>query len=224
MYNKVKLTKRQIKEDKFTAFMLGSKQRLADNWQFIVIGVIVVALAVVGTVYFFNARADRVTEANLAYARALQDYRSGNHQVAAVALAQILEKYGSQQVAAHATFLLGRVNYDMRNYAEATRHFDMYLSKYRDNPLDRTAAAAGIAACLECEGKFLEAADKYVAAYTESPTGPSAADYVGSALRNYLAAQAIDKARAQLELLQKDFRGSEVTRSALILFGEKVQG
>jgi hypothetical protein len=135
MDQKVRLTKRQIKEDKFTTFMLKSRSWFLKNWQLLVIGVAAAALIMVATVYYSQSRATRAGEAATKYAQALQDYRNQNNQVAIMGFAQIVEDYSGDQTAEQATFLLGKLNYRIRNYDEGIRHFEMYLNKYRDHAM-----------------------------------------------------------------------------------------
>ncbi len=224
MYNKVKLTKRQIKEDKFTTFMLSSKQQVLENWQYLVMGVIVVVLVIVAAVYYLNSQATRTLEAGLNYNRAVQEYRNGQNQVAVASLAQILEKYSGEKVEGQATFMLGKVNYELRNYVEAIRYYEMYLAKFQGRPFVRCAAHAGVGACYENQASFLQAADAFVRAYEEDPESPLAGNYLAAAMRNYLQVGDIDKAKVQLDLLEKDFGNTDVARTAIRLFSEKTQG
>ena len=107
MHQKVKITKRQLKEDKFTTFMLQSKDRIQESWQFFVIGAVAVVLIVVGIVYYYDSQGKAETESATTFAQALQDYRGGNTQVALLSFAQIVEDYGDQPVAEYSTYLLG---------------------------------------------------------------------------------------------------------------------
>jgi len=223
MYNKVKLTKRQIKEDKFTTFMLTYKQHIQENWQYVVIGLIVVILAVVGIVYYFNSQSARGMESKEQFSRALQEYRSGNNQVAIMSFSQILESYGGESVAEHSTFLCGKINLEIRNYPEAVRYFEMYLSKYKNNALNRAAVLAGLGTCNEYDGKYQEAADKFNEAYHEYPDGPLAGDYLASSVRNYLAIKDFENARANLDIIEKDFKNTELASRTIRLFAEKNQ-
>ncbi|MDH4156561.1 MAG: tetratricopeptide repeat protein [candidate division Zixibacteria bacterium] len=224
MYNKVKLTKRQIKEDKFTTFMLSSKQQVLENWQYIVMGVIVVVLVVVAVVYYLDSRATRTLESGLNYNRAVQEYRNGQNQVAIASLSQILEKYSGESVEGQATFMLGKVNYELRNYVEAIRYYEMYLAKFKDRPFVRCAALAGVGAAYENQASFLQAADAFARAYEEDPESPLAGDYLAAVVRNYLQLGDIDKAKVHLDLLEKDFGDTDVARRAVRLFSEKTQG
>jgi len=221
MYGKTKLTKRQMKEDKFTVFMLNAKNQVLDNWQYLVVGLVVVILAVTGTVYYFNSRQAQKQEAASRFARALMDYRAGNNQVAIMGLNQVVEEYGGDEVAEQAILLLGNINYETRNYPEAIRHFEMYLSKYRKSPFNRTAALAGIASSLENQGQYREAAEKFVAAYNEYPNGPMIGDYQMSAMRNFLEGGEVDQAKTYLELITNEFDDTDLADRAVRLFSEK---
>ena len=122
MYNKVKLSKRQIKEDKFTTFMLNTKQFALENWQFLIIGIAVVVLVIVAIVYMMSSSETRKLEASTRFSRALLDYRNGNSQVAILSFTQILDEFAGDQVAEQSTFLLGKINLDIRNYQEAIQY------------------------------------------------------------------------------------------------------
>lgn len=221
MYGRTKLTKRQIKEDKFTIFMLKAKNQVLDNWQYLVVGLVVVILAVTGTVYYFNSRQAQKQEAASRFARALMDYRSGNNQVAIMGLNQVVEEYGGDEVTEYAVFLLGNINYEIRNYPEAIRYFELYLLKYRQSRFNRAASLAGIASSLENQGQYREAAEKFVAAYNEYPNGPMIGDYQVSAMRNFLEVGEVDQAKTYLELITNEFDDTDLADRAVRLFSEK---
>lgn len=223
MQNKVKISKRQLKEDKFTTFMLDSKDRLMDTWQFWVIGLVGVVLVVAAIIYYTSSQSTKAIEASEKYANAVMDYRNGSSQIAILSLTQVVDDYGSTQTAEQATFLLGKISYETKNYAEATRWFESYISKYKGNKLDRAAAFAGIAACLEEQGSFAEAAAKYEEAATAYPGGPLEGDYLTSAMRNYLLAGDIAKAKAKLDRIEQDFPNTDIAQRAARLFSEKGQ-
>ena len=202
MQSKVKLSKRQIKEDKFTTFVLTSKQQLSENWQFLVIGVVIVALAIFAVGYYFDSRSSWKVEGSDMFARAMMEYRSGDRQVAITTFEQILADYGSHTVAEESRFLLGSINFELRNYPEATRYWEEFLAKHKGNQLKRAAALAGVASCLENQGDNAAAATKYTEAVQEFPAGPLSAQYHAGAMRNFLLAGDIESARQQLDELK----------------------
>jgi outer membrane protein assembly factor BamD (BamD/ComL family) len=224
MYGKVKLSKRQIKEDKFTAFMLKAKSQIVDNWQFYAIGIVAVVLVIVASTYYFQTQTQQAQAAAAKYARAALDVRGGNTQVAILSLEQILEEDRDDVITKQATFLLGNIHYSQKQYDEARRYWETYLAKYKKETLYRAAALAGIAACYENQAQFSEAADYFLKAVEEYPDGPMAADYHLGAMRNYLELGQTDQAKQQLEVIQEDFGDGEIARQAELLFAESTQG
>lgn len=220
MHGRVKLSKREIKEDKFTSFILTAKDQFIESWQYAVIGIVIVALGVAGIIFWVNSRRSAQTEAGAKLTAALADYQRNNLQVALLSLGTIADNY-SGDAAEQAAFLLGKINLESKNYAEATKRFEAYLSKYSGNKLLRAASIAGIAACLEGDGKPAEAAAKYLDASKEYPGGPQDEDFQIAALRNYLDANDMASAASRLDILKTTFKGSGKVYRAEIMFSEK---
>jgi TolA-binding protein len=221
MYGKVKLTKRQIKEDKFTTFMLNAKHQFLENWQYYVMGIAVVILVIAAVVYYFDNQATRQQEAAERFSRALLDYRSGNADVALLNLNEVLTEYSGGFVAEQATFLLAKLHYGLRNYPEALRYYDMYVSQFKDDKLLRASAIAGIAACYENQGNYFEAAEQFGAAVKEYPDGPLAGDHRVAAMRNLLMTGQMEAARTYYDEIREKYQGTELERRATRLFSEK---
>ncbi len=223
MYNKVKLTKRQIKEDKFTTFVLSSKEYVQQNWQFFAIGLVVLILVITGISYYVGSQSNRTQEAAARFARALLDYRNGNSQVAILSFSQILDDFGNDDVAEQSTFLLGKLNLESRNYPEAVRYYEMYLSRFKDNGLNRAASQAGIAACNENQGQYGVAAQKYAEAFEEYPEGPLGGDYQFSSMRCYLEANDYVKAKEHFDRISELYPGTNLVNRATRMYAEKGQ-
>jgi len=220
MYGKVKLTKRQIKEDKFTTFMLNAKHQFMENWQYYIMGVAIVILVIVAVVYYANSQAAKQQEASERFSRALLDYRNGSAEVALLGLNEILTEYPDGEVADQTTFLLAKINFEDQNYPEAMRYFEMYTNKFKSNDLRRASAYGGVAACYENQGDFLEAARRFVVAINEYPDGPLAADYSLSAMRDFLKGGDIESARAQFETIKEKYENTALEDRAVRLFNE----
>jgi tetratricopeptide (TPR) repeat protein len=220
MHGRVKLSKREIKEDKFTSFILTAKDQFMESWQYAVIAVVVVALIVAGIVFWVNSRRGAQSEAGTKLAGAMADYQRNNIQVALLSLGQIVDGY-SGDAAEQAAFLLGKLNVESKNYAEATKRFEHYLATFPGNKLLRAASIAGIASCMEGEGKSAEAAARYTDAAREYPGGPQEEDFQIAALRNYLDANDLVAAKNRLDELKKTFGGSGKVYRAEIMFSEK---
>ncbi len=229
MQGKVKLSKRQMKEDKFTTFMLTSKDRLQteleDKWQYYVIGLVVVVVLIWAMAWHFDRQASQEVEAGNAYAQAMLNYRSGgDEQVAIIAFTQVVDTYGGSAVVEDAVFLLGNLNLGTRNYVEADRYYHRYLSEFSGSKMNRAAAYAGIAAAQEDQGQYAEAAASFLQAVRELPGGPLEGDYELGAVRNYLAAGDIAQAEQRQAVLEENHAGTDWARQATRLLAESRRG
>lgn len=223
MQNRVKLTKRQIKEDKFTTFVLNAKSQFIESWQFYVIGLVAVIVIIVAAVYYSNYQETRSQEAANRFAQAMANYQGQQTQIAIVAFNELIEDFDGQEVAEKSTFLLGKLNFESRNYPEAIRFFEMYLSKYGSNKLDRAASYAGLAATYENQGEVETALENYLNAYNDYPDGPLASDYELSILRLTLQTGNFDAARDRLESIKGNYEGSELVKAAQRMYFESGQ-
>jgi len=229
MQSKIKLTKRQVKEDRFTTFMLTSKDKLQgeleDNWQYYVIGLAVVVVLIWALAWQMDRQSAKDFEAAEALSRAQFNYQSGgDKQVAILEFSQILEEYGSTDAAGLATFVLGNLNLETRNYSEAISYYQTYLSDFGGNDLDHAAAYAGIAAAQEDQGMYAEAAASFVQAAGASPNGPLVPDYELGAMRNYLANGDAAQAEARLAILEEKHGGTDWVNRGKRLLAEKRSG
>jgi outer membrane protein assembly factor BamD (BamD/ComL family) len=220
MYGKVKLTKRQIKEDKFTAFMLNAKHQFMENWQYFIIGLIIVILLITAVVYYLDNQKAQEVEVSKKYVSAIQDYRGGESQMAILGLTQIVEENPGSIIAEQSLFLLGKFNLELRNYSEAERYFNMFIDKYPDNSQYTSASKAGIATGFENQGQYNEAAVAFGAAYDLDPNGPMTGDYQYGAMRNYLLAGDFENALIHLNKIKELFSGTDFENRATRLFKE----
>ena len=221
MYGKVKLTKKQIKEDKFTAFMFNAKQQITDSWQYYVIGLVVIVLIIAASIYYVDMQAKQSVEAADIYSKGVSEFRQKSYQNALLSLQLVLDDHGNTESAKDATFLLGDINLVTQNYPEAIRYFEMYIKKYSNDKLKVASSHAGIATAKENQGQFKEAAESFVKAYTVDPKGPLVGDYYISAMRNYLEAGDVTSAQVQLDSINKNYAGTNLASSAALVFAEK---
>jgi outer membrane protein assembly factor BamD (BamD/ComL family) len=229
MQGKVKLSKRQMKEDKFTTFMLTSKDRLQteleDKWQYYVIGLVVVVVLIWAAAWYFDRQADLEIEASEALAQAVLAHQSGgSDQLAIMALTQVIDNYGTTAMAEQAVYLLGNLNLGTRNYEEAESFYRRYLSDFSGSKLNRAAAYAGIAAVQEDQGMYAEAAASFVQAAQEYPGGPLEGDYELGAVRNYLAVGDLALAEQRQAVLEENHAGTDWARQATRLLAEHRHG
>ncbi len=224
MHGKVKLSKRQIKEDKFATFMLNAREQMTVNWQYWAIGAVAAILLVVAVLFALRTIKSGHTDAGEKFSSALMEYRSGNSQVAILSLNQLVDDGKDADVSQQALFMLGRINFEQKNFPEAVRYWDQYSQKYKDHKLNYASALAGIGAADENQGQFGPAAAKFTEALAAWPDGPSSGDYQMSAMRCYLEAGDTEKARTCLTDIKSKFKGTELEIKASRLFAEKSGG
>jgi tetratricopeptide (TPR) repeat protein len=210
MRAKVKLTKQQIKEDKFTNFVLMAKDWFLDNWRIFAITAAIIVLAVVGLVYYFKMRATQSKDMENRFSRAVAEARAKNYQVAILEFKSISEEAGGE-IAGMALFQLANAYYESRNYDEAINSYNKYLAEYKGDDITTASATAGVAVCLECKGEFSAAGDKF---YEAAQKYPSAADYYVGAIRNYVQASDKPKVDKLLAEIKEKFPQTDHYRAA----------
>ena len=221
MYGKVKLTKKQIKEDKFTTFMLTTKNQVTENWQYFAIGLVVLILAIAAVVFYIDMQSKQEIEASTLYSQGVTEFRQQSYQNALLTLQLVLDQHDGTEPAQQATFLLGDVNLRTKNYPEAIRYFEMYIKKYSNDKLKVAASHAGIATAYENQGQFQQAADEFVKASSVNEDGPLVGDYYYSAMRNFLEIGDESSAKIQYDKIMEKFEGTNLIQRAEILFAEK---
>ena len=216
MRTKVKITKRQIKEDKFMNFMLRTKDQVMGNWQVLLISAAIVILVIVATVYFVNRQSTRSVEAADRLNKAILELRRQNYQPAILELGSIVDDY-SGRVAGLAQFNLANAHFESKNYDEAIANYQKFIDKFHTDDLMTASAIAGIASSMECKQDFAGAAEKYYEAIKHYPGSPSAPDYYLGAVRCYIQGGNKDKANLMLGELKEKFPGTATERSAVRL-------
>jgi len=216
MKQKVKITKQQMKEDKFTTAMLQTRDWLLDHWQPVALTAAVVLIVIVGVTYYSGTQESRGAEASGRLSAAVSELRRENFQAAIVELNDIAEQYGGETRAA-ATFHLANAYFRSKNYDEALAQYEKYFDEYHRTKLTASSALGGIAACYESKQEFQQAADKYIEAYEYYPKSPNAPDYLLGAVRNYVTIGNKEKADEIVGMLESEYDDSQQYRAAVML-------
>ncbi|MCX6827038.1 MAG: tetratricopeptide repeat protein [candidate division Zixibacteria bacterium] len=188
MRTKIKLTKQQIKEDKFTNFILRTRDQIEGNWQAVAIVMAVIVLLIGGTIYYIRARSAGQEEALGRLSRAVAELRRQNYQVAILEFKNLSDNYGGY-VGGMALFNLANAYYGSKNYDEAIVQYQKYIDGYHLDRLTTASAAAGIAFGLESKQQFKAAGDKFFEVARDYPDSPEAPDFFLGAIRNYVQSE-----------------------------------
>lgn len=209
MRHNVKITKREIKEDKFTTFVFQTKDYVQNRWPYFVGAAAVIVIIIVAVSLIQSQGVARTKEAGDIYNRALGEYRSSNYQLAVVDFKTIIDDYGSTDYGRMAAFNLGNAYFAAKNFTEAKTAFENYLKDYKDDKYFVTSAIAGIAASLAGLGQYKDAADEYREAAEKYPDFNLSGEYYLDALENYVKANEMESAKVILAKLTNDYKNTQ---------------
>lgn len=205
-----------MKEDKFTTFMLQTRDWIQENWQIVTIAIAAIVVISVGAVYYSNVKSSQAGEAADRFAEAIGKYRQQNYQVAIIDFNSIADDY-SGPIAASAVFYAANSYFESKNYDEAIANYQKYIDNYHVDEITTSSAIAGIADCYEAKQEFQSAAEKYMEAVRLYPGLAGEPDYLLGAVRNYVNAGMNTEVQQALDKLNEDYIGTEQQKSATFL-------
>jgi TolA-binding protein len=179
-----RLTKRQIKEDRFVSSLLKSQEYFNQHKsQIILAAVAVLVVALVVVLVITNSRAEQ--------RRAADDYGAASMYIrefynafeadmnqdglpdasldsslailktAQAEFEEIIRKHGGSKQAKFATFYLASINFKLGDYERAESNYQKFLDKYYIDENFEAAAKCGIAGCRESMRDFKAAGSIY---------------------------------------------------------------
>ena len=209
-----RLTKKDLKEDEMVTWVLKASTYIEKNYPKLLAAVGAVLVAVLIGV-FIRYQAGRERQKAIAASGELQvlvfEQRIGDAIVQAERLA---DEYDGEAVAADALMVLGNLYFDLGRYAEAQASYQRYLDRYGDAGPGAYGAWAGVAACMETQENYDQAAAKYVAYVETHGTSPFAPTALKEASRCYTLAGNDAKAQEVLERIVESYPETEMARSA----------
>lgn len=206
MRDNIKITKREMKEDKFATFVFKSKDYVVENWIYFVGGIAAIIVLVVAASFLGSQETGKQRTAVEVYNRAMNESRSGSFQLAIVDFKAVLDDYGSSDLAPQAAFNLANSYFNARNFTEAQTSYELYLKKYADDdPYFNTSAIAGIAASLAGLGDLKGAADKFREAAEKYPDFKLAGNYYLQAMEYYIKAKEMESAKVVFAKITKEY-------------------
>ena|GEM_PF-382140 len=203
MATKQRLTKRQIKEDKFVTNLLRAQEYFTEHAGRFIMGVVAVALAAAVVFFLISGSQAKEREANELLGRATVEFRASSFQLAAVDFQSILDNYGGTDAAAFASFYIANAYFELKNYDQAGEYFKLHLDKYRIDEMLTSSAMAGLAHCHRGKGEMQEAGDTFYDAYKTFPDSYVAADCLFYGAESFAAVGDSVNAQALWDILRK---------------------
>ncbi len=198
-----RLTKGQIKQDKFISSVFRAQEYFAEHLMTFIGGIVAVAAVAMIIILLVSSSQSSEQEANDLLGRAGVEFRSGNFQLAAVDYQTILDQYGGSDAAKLASFYIANAYFALSNYDQAEQYFSLHLDKYRYDDMLTANAMAGRAQCLRAKGMMAEAAEAFRDTYSRYPDSYVATDCLFLGAKSFATAGDSDAALGLYELLRK---------------------
>jgi pentatricopeptide repeat protein len=199
-----RLTKKQLKEDRFLETIQSALTYAQENLLVVVTGLVAfVALVVLAVRIGGSAAGIESSSVNVEAQRDLSEARielsQGRLETGTEALEQVRQRWKRDDAGREATYILANAYFQAGRYGEARRIYEEFLENPLHDELMRDGARLGIAACLEETGDLAGAQDAYASLWTEGLTPGSRIEGALAAARCAEAQGRTDRARELLE-------------------------
>ena len=221
---KKKITKQDLKEDKFVKFTLQAKSYIDENYQKIMRAALALGAIIILLVFFYYNSQETNKEANSQLGIAEIEYTNGNMQKASERLVRLIEEYDGTDAADQGMFLIANIYFQQKKYNEAQIYFDRFVSDYSGSNILLASGYAGLAACEEVNANFSEAANLYEQAADLVPQFPESDNYFYLSALCYKRIGDTDKARSIFKQLASEAKSSQRMQDAetqLVLMGKE---
>jgi outer membrane protein assembly factor BamD (BamD/ComL family) len=218
---KGKVTKHMMKEDKlvtttfkFTEFV----QKHSREFLIPGAGLVVVVLVVLFLVSSNKSRNQKAAEL---LGKARVELESGEFQAATTDLQNIWRSYTGTNAAQEALYLLGNSYYYGKDYDQALRYFQEFVSRYQKaDPLLLSGAYSGIGDCHVQKKEYGQAAESYLQAASKIKDDLVIPGLLLSAAQAYSYANQPDKAQELYERIITKYPNSKVVAQARLELAE----
>lgn len=160
-----RLTKKQLKDDKFVDAMLGYGELARKYQRHIFYGLLVIILVILGLTWGANYRRAQGAEAQQAFSAALKTLDTAmasaadtDYAAAQAAFEDVILEHGGRQVGKWSLYFTGFCKERVMDYVEAQADYERYLEEDPRGEFE-IPARVGIAVCLGSMGKMKQEAD-----------------------------------------------------------------
>lgn len=170
-----RIRKKDLKEDKLVTLYFQAREWVEKHINYILGGAAGLLIILLGLflLTYLNGKAER--SAGIEFSQASKLYQASDYRNAVTQFSHIVDRYGRTSSGKLARYYLAQSLYKTDDYAAAQRQFKKFSSVFSAEDHLRTSALAGVAACLEEQGKYTQAAKQYqaiVKKYEDAPLAP----------------------------------------------------
>ena len=214
-----RLTKKQIKEDKFVTYYFKAQDFVSQNSRYIMWALIGIPVVIFASFILSNIQQKKEQSANIELSKGRIDYFAENYESAISTLNKLVENYGGTKKGKKGLYYLANAHFLSKDFDEAERNFRKFLDESNDRDL-RVSALAGIAACQEERGDFSAAAETYKEAAEQYEDGFMAAQNLYDSARCFSLSGKTREAAGILTKLIENYSSSQIKNEAEILLAE----
>lgn len=208
-----RLDRKTLKQDALLNFTARAADYVSANPNLVMGITAAVIVAIVLGVFWIRGRSGKTAESDLRVSALVSAYSAGEYAVSLEVANALQTEYPGTRAAVAASFLKGQSLLQLGSFAEAEQSFQSYLAQSSKAPFYEDAAKLGLAASLEGQSRYGEAAGLYLEV-AEGLFEPLASEVRLDAARAYRSAGSIAQARSLLEEVES--RENESSRRATI--------
>jgi len=174
---KKRLTKQELKEDKFVKTTLQVKNYVDQNYRQVMTVILSIFAVIVLIILYTQLSGESEKEARGQLGIAQIEYNNENYDKARTRLHRLIEEYGGTAEADQGRLILANIYYIEQDYENAEKYFYEFIDNYTGSNILLASGYAGFAACLEIKKEFTEAAEYYEKAAKQAPDYPESDNY-----------------------------------------------
>ncbi len=213
---KKRLTKRELKEDKFVKTTLQVKNYVDENYRQVMTVILSVFAVIVLVILYTQLSSESENEAQGQLGIAQIEYSNQNYDKARDRLHRLIDEYSGTEEADQGRLILANIYYNDQDYENAELYFREFIDGYSGSNILLASGYAGLAACMEVKKDFQAAADYYEKAAKQAPNYPESDNYALLSGICYNKAGDKEKAKQVFEELKESAKSQKTTRDAEI--------
>jgi len=161
---KTRLTKKQLKQDKFISTTFELAEFLQEHTRKAVIGLIVVVVLAAAIIYYMNYSSHRETRAINLLMNGQTAYKAENYPLAISDLERLRREFSDTRIGDEAMFMLADAYYQMDDFERSRDVLYDFFDKYSYSSPFSYKAYTVMGCALENLTSYKEAADSYIKA------------------------------------------------------------
>jgi len=209
-----RLTKREIKEDKFVTYTLIAFNFVRNNIRYFLGGIIAIVVIAIAISIFYSMSRSKEAKASELMMEAQTSLSNGDKEEAIDTYNKLIESYSRTGAYVEAALRLGNIYFNDGLYEKAIDIFRKLADRAGGDDVIAYSAESGIAASLENLGRYKEAGERYMRFVRKYPKSAFAPQALFEASRCFRLAGDYSSARHNLEKLSKEYPESLIAYKA----------